>query len=93
MQGCMPHSEVRARRYFSIRLFNTRLNIILNISPDDIFRPTPDARALMQQRALAITMRKHGNTAHNRLDGISIQHALLDTREEERRLASLEIIV
>jgi hypothetical protein len=47
----------------------------------------------MQQRALRLAVRKHCDTAHDGLDGIRINNALLDARNEEGRFAALEVVV
>lgn len=38
-------------------------------------------------------MREYCHAAHNRLDRIGIDNALLDTRDEERCLAATEVVV
>ena len=47
----------------------------------------------MQQRALRLTMRKHGHTTHDGFNWVSVDNTFLDTRDEEGGLAAFELII
>jgi hypothetical protein len=47
----------------------------------------------MQQTALSLSMREHRHTPLHRLNRVGIHTALLRTRQEESRLARLELII
>lgn len=70
-----------------------RLNVVLYVTPDDIFSALRHTRALVQQRPVGLSVWEQSNGPHHRPDWISVQHALTDTRDEERRLASFELVV
>ena len=47
----------------------------------------------MQQGALGFAMGKHGDTAHDGLNGVSIDDALLDAGDEEGGFAADKVVV
>ena len=69
------------------------IDIILNIRPNNVFSALYHTRTLMQQRALRLAMRKHGHTAHDRLNRVSVNNAFFNTRNEEGRLPAFELII
>lgn len=69
------------------------VDIVFDVSPDDVFRALPDASTFMQQSALGLSMWEYRNTAHNRLKRVSIHHALSHAGDEVSSLTSLELVV
>jgi hypothetical protein len=47
----------------------------------------------MQQRTLSLSVREHGDTPHDRLDGVRVDDAFLDAGDEECSLTALEVVV
>ena len=47
----------------------------------------------MKQRSLRLAVWKYRDTAHDRLYRVSINDTLLDARDEEGRLTTLELVV
>ena len=47
----------------------------------------------MEQSALRLTVWKNGYTAHDRLDRVRVNDALLHAGDEEGRLATSEVVV
>ena len=81
------------RHTFLGPLSNSSLDIILDIRPDNILCTLNYTRALMQQRTLRFTVRKHCNAPHNRLDRVCVDNAFFDARYEEGRFTTTEVVV
>jgi hypothetical protein len=67
--------------------------IVLDICPDDVLGSFDHAGTLVQQRACCFAMWKHCHAAHDGLDGVRVNNALLHTGNEECRLAAAEVVV
>lgn len=67
--------------------------IVLDICPDDVLGSLDHTGTLVQQRACCFAMWKHRHAAHDGLDGVRVDDALLHTGDEECRLAAAEIVV
>ena len=80
-----------ARRW--IERSDGRVYIVLDICPDDVLGSLDHTGTLVQQRACCFAMWKHRHAAHDGLDGVRVDDALLHTGDEECRLAAAEIVV
>lgn len=83
----------KGMRHWCVYCSGGWVDVVLDIRPDYVLCALDDSGALMQQRASRLTVREHRHAAHDRLDGIRVDDAVLHTRDEERCLAAAEIVV
>lgn len=77
----------------NVPLLLNRVDIVLHIRPDDIFRSLDHSRTFMQQSTLSFPMWEHGNTALERLDRVGIHDTFPNAGNEECGLSTFEFII
>lgn len=71
----------------------SRIDIKLDICPDDVLGTLPHTSALMQQRTVVLAMWEHRHRAHNRPHWVGIHDTVTYARRKEGRLAALKLII